>query len=248
MLNNKRQKIKKIAKAILIAFIFLYGIEWISTNIYPYNFSNPIVTVKDQTGTLHSLGRFSTPINYELKDVGKGRKGENVMVIYADRQTEQKLIVTVLREHLPDKLDKIQILDRTYIQRTFRMSAIETTDVLSFRFTYLLPFIRKDDLSGMGDEAIVKGITVKKKEKFETAFADILYVNGEFTKIGLYKEKKGMWNYPTPVFDFKSIHDGALAFVKSKKSGRVYICVSANGIGKYHDEEFQAFLQSFEPE
>ncbi len=72
------------------------------------------------------------------------------------------------------------------------MSGIEITKVTSFRFTYLLPFIRKDDLSGMGDEAIVKGITVKKKEKFETAFADILYVNGEFTKIGLYKEKKGI--------------------------------------------------------
>jgi hypothetical protein len=127
------------------------------------------------------------------------------------------------------------------------MSGVERPKVPSFRFTYLLPFIRKDDLSGMGDEAIVKGITVKRQERFETAFADVLYVNGEFTKIGLYKEKKGLWNYPTPVFDFKSIHDGALAFVKSKKSGRVYICVSANGIGKYHDEEFQAFLQSFEP-
>ncbi len=81
MRDNTKRKIKKIAKAILIAFIFLYGIKWISTNIYPYNFSNPIVTVKDQTETLHSLGRVSTPINYELKDVGKGRKGENVMVV-----------------------------------------------------------------------------------------------------------------------------------------------------------------------
>jgi hypothetical protein len=247
MLNDKKQKIKKIAKIILIVFIFLQGLVWLSENKYQYNFPNPVVTVNDRAKTIHSMGTFSTFVDYELKDVGKGRQGENLIVVYADKQTVQKLIITILREHLPDNLNKIKIADRKQVERTFRMSAIEYTDVPSFRFTYLMPFIRKDDLSGMGDEAIVKGITVKSQERFETAFADILYVNGEFTKIGLYKEKKGMWNYPTPVFDFKSIHDGALAFVKSKKSGRVYVCVSANGIGKYHDEEFQAFLQSFEP-
>jgi len=187
------------------------------------------------------------PVNYEITAVERGGKGENVLGIYVNEQTEQKIMITVLREHLSDMLDKIQILDRTYVQRTFQMDSLEITKVPSFRFTYLLPFIRKDDLPSMGDEAVVKGVTVKRQERFETAFADILYVNGEFTKIGLYKEKTGIWNYPTPVFDFKSIHDGTLAFVKSKKSGKVYVCVSANGIGKYHDEDFSAFLQSFEP-
>jgi hypothetical protein len=244
---NDKQDIKKFLIALLIVAI-LAGIIWILPKPYDYNFNRPVISDDDRTKTFQSIGKFSTPNNYELKAVEKGRKGENAIGIYVNNQTGQKLMITALREHLPDKLDKVQILDRTQVQRTFQMDGLEITKVPSFRFTYLLPFIRKDDLSGMGDEAIVKGITVKREDRFETAFADILYVNGEFTKIGLYKDKKGIWNYPTPVFDFKSIHDGALAFVKSKKSGKVYVCVSANGMGKYHDEEFQVFLQNFEPE
>ncbi len=247
MQHNDRQDIKKFLIAFLIITI-LVGIIWLLPKPYLYNFYLPIINADDQAKIIHSLGRFSTAINYELKDVGKGREGENVSVIYMEKQTDQRLIIAILREHLPDNLDRVTILDRTQVQRTFAMSAIEITKVPSFRFTYLLPYIRKDDLSGMGDEAIVKGIAVKRQERFQTAFADIFYVNGEFTKIGLYKEKKGIWNYPTPVFDFKSIHDGALAFVKSKKSGKVYVCVSANGIGRFHEEEFNTFLQSFEPE
>lgn len=245
MPSSKKGLIRKIAKTLLIVII-LIGINWYLTESFPYNFYLPPFNDDDREA-IHSLGRFSAPENYELKAVEKSSKGENVMVVYIEGRTGQKLMITVLREHLPDKLDKVQLMDRTQVQRTFQMDGVEITKVVSFRFTYLMPFIRRDDLSGMGDEAIVKGITVKRRERFETAFADILYVNGEFTKIGLYKEKKGMWNYPTPVFDFKSIHDGALAFVKSKKSGKVYVCVSANGMGKYHNEEFQAFLQSFEP-
>jgi hypothetical protein len=247
MQSNKKELIRKLAKSLLIVVISM-GIVWFFTHPYDYNFYRPVISVDDQAEAVHSIGKFSVPVNYALNDVGKGIVGENVMIVYADDQTGQKVMITLLREHLPDDLNRIEILDRTQVHETFRRSGIEITKVLSFRFTYLLPFIRKDDLSGMGYEALVKGITVKKQERFETAFADIFYVNGEFTKIGLYKEKKGIWNYPTPVFDFKSIHDGALAFVKSKKSGRVYVCVSANGMGKYHDEEFQAFLQSFEPE
>lgn len=246
MTDNIRRKINKTIKILLIVIILIGTIRYLLES-YPYSFYRPQFHDNAQN-TIHSLGRFLSPANYKIKSVDRSSKGENVLGIYVNEQTGQKLIISVLREHLPDKLDKIQILDRTQVQRTFAMDSIEITKVVSFRFTYLLPFIRKDDLSGMGDEAIVKGITIKRQERFETAFADILYVNGEFTKIGLYKERKGIWNYPTPVFDFKSIHDGALAFVKSKKSGKVYVCVSANGIGKYHDEEFQSFLKSFEPE
>lgn len=238
--------IGKIVKIFLV-LIILGGIIWFLPRPYNFNFNFPIIHVDDRINTISSLGRFSAPVNYELKAVEKSREGENILVIYIDEQTGQKLLITLLREHLQDSLEKIKQLDKTYVQRTFAMDAIEITKVPSFRLTYLLPFIRKDDLSGMGNEAIVKGVTVKKQERFETQYADIFYVTGEFTKIGFYKEKKGIWHYPTPVFDFKSIHDGAFAFVKSKKSGKVFICVSANGMGRFHEEEFLNFIQSFEP-
>jgi hypothetical protein len=147
-----------------------------------------------------------------------------------------------------DKLDEVRAQNNTRIKPTFRWDRIEYAHVPSFYFTYLLPYIfLKDDLSGMGDEAIIKGINVKAQERFETPSADVFYVSGEFTKIGLFKEKKGWWHYPTPVFDFQSLHEGALAFVKSKKSGRVAVCVSVNGLGQFQEKEFRAFIESFEP-
>jgi hypothetical protein len=72
-------------------------------------------------------------------------------------------------------------------------------------------------------------------------------VSGEFTKIGLFKEPNGRWHYPTPVFDFKTLHEGALAFVKSKKSGRVVVTVSVNSLGQFQEKEFRDFVASFEP-
>ncbi|MGB3941601.1 MAG: hypothetical protein WBK96_08940 [Candidatus Manganitrophaceae bacterium] len=128
------------------------------------------------------------------------------------------------------------------------MAGYENETVPSFEFVYLLPFyFRKDDLSGMGDEAIIKGINVKSQERFETPSADIFYVSGEFTKIGLYKEPKDRWHYPTPVFDFKTLHEGALAFIKSKKSGGVVVAVSVNSLGQFQEKEFREFVEGFEP-
>lgn len=94
---------------------------------------------------------------------------------------------------------------------------------------------------------MIKGINVKSQERFETPAAEISYVMGEFTKIGLYKEPKEKWYYPTPVFDFKTLHEGGLAFIKSKKTGRVIVTVSVNSIGQFQEKEFRSFIESFEP-
>lgn len=215
---------------------------------YPYNFrfvGNEDEEIGEIIGT---MGNFSRIGNYKLIAVEKSKKGENMSAIYLNEEKGQKLFITILREHLSDNLDKIQVLDRMKVQRTWRWDYHERYAVSSFRFIYLLPLpFRRDDLSGMGDEAIVRGINVKTQERFETPFADNFYVTGEFTQIGLYKEPKGRWHYPTPVFDFKVLHEGALAFIKSNKSERVVVAVGVNSLGQFDQEEFKDFLGSFEP-
>lgn len=239
---------KRNFKSLFIIFLIIACVALISSLeiFYPYNFR--FVGNEEIGEIIGALGSFSRIENYKLIVVEKSKRGENKLAIYLNEENGQKLFVTILREHLSDNLDRIQVLDRTRVQRTLRWQSHERYAVSSFKFTYLLPlpFLR-NDLSGMGDEAIIKGINVKSQERFETSAAEIFYVSGEFTKIGLYKEPKGRWHYPTPVFDFKTLHEGALAFVKSKKSGRVVVTVSVNSLGQFQEKKFREFVESFEP-
>jgi hypothetical protein len=250
MISKKRFNICVKPLLILLLVCAVFAILTQVEIFYPYTVSLPALNEQDKKDVISSLGKFSIPEDYELRAVSVGRKGENRLIVYINEQNGQKLFITILREHLSDKLDEIQILNKTKVQRTVgsSMDRLEHSDVPSFRFTYFLFFIlRKDDLSGMGDEAIIKGINVKDQERFETPFSDVLYVRGEFTKIGLFKEKRGIWHYPTPVFDFETLHEGALAFIKSKESGRVMVAVSVNSLGQFQEEEFREFIESFEP-
>jgi hypothetical protein len=84
-----------------------------------------------------------------------------------NRESGQKTFAVLLREHVRDHLDKITVLDRTLVGESFSYSYVEITAVPSFRFTYLLPlFHRKDDLTGIGTEAVVKGIAVASQDRF----------------------------------------------------------------------------------
>lgn len=240
------QRNKITFKDVLFFFLFVLFIALIRSCelFYPYTFD--YVLNEDQV--IRSVGIFSPPANYKLIAVKKGEKGENKLVLYINQERNQKIFLTILREHLTDRLDRIRILENSKVERTFRMSAFEMGTVSNFTFTYLLPLpFRRDDLSGMGDEAVIKGINVKSKERIETAASDIFYVQGEFTKIGLYKEPNGWWEYPTPVFGFRTLHEGALAFIKSKKSGKVLVSVSVNSLGQFNEKEFRDFVESVEP-
>lgn len=211
---------------------------------YPYNF----LSIANENITIPSLGKFSVPLSYKLVSRAKGEKGENILLVYANDEKRRTLFISRLREHLWDNLDKIQVLDKTRVERTASMADFQPIAVPSFRFVYLLPLpFRRDDLSGIWDEAIVKGMNIKVQERFETSSAAILYVGGEFTKIGLYKEPQGRWYYPIPVFDFETLHEGALVFIKSKKSGKVVVAVSANYLDQFDEKEFKKFVESFEP-
>jgi hypothetical protein len=240
------QRNKITFKDVLFFFLFVVFIALIGSFelFYPYTFGHAF----NEDEVIRSVGAFSAPTNYKLTAVKKGKKGENRLVLYVNQENNQKIFLTILREHLTDRLDSIRILDNTKVERTFDMSEFEMNNVSSFTFTYLLPLpFRRVDLTGRGDEAIIKGINVKANEKFETAASDIFYVQGEFTKIGLYKEPNGWWEYPTPVFDFKTLHEGALAFIKSKKSGKVLVSVSVNSLGQFNEKEFRDFVESVEP-
>lgn len=244
---QKKFNIRKKTSLILLVLAAIAILSQVEI-FYPYTVSRPALSEQDKKDVVGSFGKFSFAEDYKLRIAYFAPKGENRLVVYISEKTGQKLIITTLREHLSDKLDEVQVRDNTKVKLTYKWEQLEYGHVPSFRFIYVLRYIlRKDDLSGMGDEAIVKGINVKEQERFETHYADVFYVSGEFTKIGLFKEKKGIWHYPTPVFDFQSLHEGALAFIKSKKSGRVVVCVSVNGLGQFNEKEFKDFIESFEP-
>lgn len=242
-IKNKTISITRLLIIFLIVFFVFIKMMLVRD---PYNFISAVNETENELTS--SLGNFLVPPNYHLIAKAKGEKGENILLVYPNNEKRRTLFISRLREHLSDNLDNIQVLDRTRVETTASMSEVRIIAVPSFRFTYLLPLpFRRDDLSGMGDEAIVKGMNVKVRERFETDSAAILYLGGEFTKIGLYKEPQGRWYYPTPVFDFETLHEGALAFIKSKKSGKVVVAVSANYLDQFDEKEFRKFVERFEP-
>jgi hypothetical protein len=212
---------------------------------YPYNFYRSAV---DPEQVIHSFGKFSVAEDYRLRVATTGKEGENRLAVYVRESTNQKLFISILREHLHCNLERVNVLDKTKVEETFRQSAYESRKIYSFRFIYALPLLlRKDDLPGMGDEAIIKGIHVKAKERFDTPFAEVFYVTGIFSQVGLFKESKGRWPYATPVFDFGALHEGALALIKSKKSGRVIVAVGVNSLDQFREKEFREFINGFDP-
>lgn len=231
---------------ILIPLIIVGVMKGLSLRIlYPYNFHPGSV---DKEQIIRSFGTFSVAEGYRLRVAALGEEGDNRLAVYVKEATNQKLFVTILREHLHCDLDRVNVLDKTKVERAFRQSVYESSKIYSFKFIYALPLLlRKEDLPSMGDEAIIKGIHIKAKERFETPFAEIFYVKGEFTRIGLFKEPKDRWPYATPVFDFGALHEGALALIKSKKSGRVIVTVSVNSLEQFQEKEFRELIEGFDP-
>jgi hypothetical protein len=213
---------------------------------YPYQFSG---TAINEEKVVRSLGKFSVGDDYQYRVAVSAERGENRLAAYVNEETHQKLLISILREHSNDDLGKIKVLDRIKVENGLRQTAYENRWIPSFSLTYLVPLLlRKDDLSGMGSEAIIKGIHVKAQERFETAFAEVFYVKGTFSRIGLFKEPNGRWNHPAPVFDFKVLHEGAIALIKSKGSGKVVIAVSVNGLEQFQEKEFREFIESVRPD
>lgn len=231
---------------ILIPLIIIGLMKGLNLRLfYPYNFYRSAV---DTEQVLHSFGKFSVAEGYQLRVAATGKEGENRLAVYVKESTNQKLFISILREHLHCDLRGVKVLDKIKVEETFRQSVYESRKIYSFQFVYLLPLLlRKDDLPGIGDEAIIKGINVKVEERFDTLFAEVFYVKGTFTRIGLFKEPKGRWPYATPVFDFGALHEGALALIKSKKSGRVIVAVSVNSLDRFREKEFREFIDGFDP-
>lgn len=234
-----------IVLAIVVGFV---GLLLVLTKLnYPFNFGMPVIDTRGMEEIIHDLG-VNTIDQYRLVRVDKGERGENRIAVFANRENGQKIVATLIREHLGDRLERIALLDRTSVEETFYQSDFEMLQVPSFRFTYFLPLMhRNDDLTGIGDEAVVRGISIASQERLETDHAEIFYVQGEFTRIGLFKEARGEWVYPTPAFDFVSRHEGALAFLKSRASGRVVIYVGVNSIGQFIEQEFREFVTKATP-
>ena len=212
---------------------------------YPYSFSGISV---NEVKVVRSLGKFSLGEAYQFRAAAAGQQGENRLAGYVNEETNQKLFIAALREHLNDDLGKIKVLDQTKVERGWRRSTYENRRISSFRLTYLVPLLlRKDDLARAGEEAILKGIRVKAQERFETPFAEVFYIKGVFSQIGLFKEPNGRWHQPAPVFDFTTLHDGAIAFIKAKGSGKVVIAVSVNNLEQFNEKEFREFIESMRP-
>lgn len=252
----RKDKVKRFLTLLLIVAI-LSAMYKIVDPFYTYGFLTwpksissrsdiQNLTLQDREEVLHSFGEFSTLENYTLKLTKKAPKGENRLALYFTENNEQSLVIAILREHLSNDLGKIKVLDNTEVEQRGGMEAIGAGRVL---LRYMYPYFhRREDLRWMGHEAIIKGISVNGRDQFRTQAAEVYYVRGKFIKIGLYKEEKEAWFYPVPVFDFGRLHDGAIAFIKSKKSGRVIIAVNAAADGNFNEAAFRHFLESFVPD
>jgi len=243
----KTASLKKLFKTIFITIIVLVLLRYISYT-YPYTPSLPINNNSDQERTIRSLGLFTLPGDYRLMYLNKSKKGSNILTIYLGKEDHESLFLMSLREHKRDSLDHITLLNGITVRSTFPQVSIVWSNVPSFRFTYYLPlFVRRDDLSGMGDEVIIRGMTVDARDKEETPYSEIFYARGMFTKLGFYKERQGLWVYPVPEFDFITLHEGAIAFIQSKTSGNVLICVSVANKGFFQDTDFKTFVRNIRP-
>lgn len=174
----------------------------------------------------------------------------NKMIYAENDSTKEMLIVSQQRQHMGVDLKEVTT-EVGKIGRSFTVARPEIS--YCFSVHYHIPLFHYDDMRGSGNDLIIKGMDVERREDYETPWAQILYYYGKFQTEGLTEKytvgflkshKKWLiFESPFQVFAYRYPQQGAIAIVKSKATGKsLLIACSAPEYGIFRGQVFKKFL------
>ncbi len=198
--------------------------------------------------SLFNFCKYEIPDGYKVILYAEGApnmRDDKNLIVFQGQKKEQLLILSRLRGFHYIPFERIT-LDRRDFNKSIRWQG---SDVIGhFKIVTHLPvwhFLRQDNLEKIPENLILRGITIEKKEEYQTEAADVLYLKGTFTKIGFFKKMPFPWGFATPVFDFLTQQKGAIAILNDKEKEETIIIVSSVPAHKTFDEEtFKTFIST----
>lgn len=191
-----------------------------------------------------------------IYDRSKG--GENQLLTIKNNSIDQNIFFFKSREHPSIDFRKISTKNESVgwswawaiTGADTHQEGLHDTEKSSANFIYQWSLLTNNDPSLSDNSLTIKGLReIKHQETFETPHVEVFYLRSSFQdRIGFYKKNISWWRfYPVSVFDFKGNADGAIAIVKSKKSGQTIIVVG--GVPSYKDfneSEFRSIVESIQ--
>ncbi len=189
--------------------------------------------------SLFNVCKYKIPDNYEAIKYLEGRPGnpnDKYVVILKNKATNQYLVIARLRGFYYIDPREIAVGDVDFKQtnRFVRANVLPNFNIVIYQAFF--PFLEQSNSAKLPDDLMLKGITVAEKEAYETSKTKVLYIKGDFTKLGFFKKMTFPWHFATPVFDFFVPQRGAIAIINNKEKNEAVVVVSAIAADKIYDE------------
>lgn len=242
-------KIRKIIVGLLTLVLALWVLLWwFFPTLYKYGYLYK--SVNDQEYKF-AFCKYALPEYYSLKAFRYGgfrtvlfdKKNNKNILVYQRDNTGQFLILVQLREFPHIDLSKVTIQESDKFSYTLRRETRELTT--GFNAIYLVPRIRREDIE-KGDKLVLRPISVTDQKRFNTEVAEVLYLEGEFERLGFWKPSPNLiQRYAVPVFDFKGAMKGGVAVINEKATGKTIFAIGAiRFFNQFNEEEFLNIVKS----
>jgi hypothetical protein len=114
-----------------------------------------------------------------------------------------------------------------------------------FAIWHYFPFGFRDDYENSGKDVEIRGIKLESKENFETPQTHVMYLRGEFMKLGFYKKSDNWRPFMTPVLDYMGDRKGAIAIINDKETRKTIFAIGCNYIKPaFNEAEFRQLVES----
>lgn len=239
MRNTKKILIGGLSAVILVPILIYLFIP------IPYKYSGLTVHGWQLNGRF-DFCKYELPESYKFATFRYGESHPGRLIVYQKPEPNQVVILTKFREFLKVPVDYISISNKraNVFHKTLELTYRSERFDLEIPYPFP-PFLRIDDIKRIPKELEIRGIENPSVSNFETPIADVFYIQGDFSSIGFYKRKHGIWKYVTPVLKFHEASKGAIAVLTDKNTGETIFAITAVPMSQTFDEsEFKQFIQS----
>lgn len=251
-----RLKIRQYFQKWLIPSIGIIILWWL---FFPRDYKHGFeLDFQDPARNRFAISRYSEHPDYVPNIYDRSKGDENQILTIKNKATDQIIFFFKSREHPAIDFGRISIKNKSVgwswawaiTGADTNRKGLHDTKQSSVNFIYQWSLLTNTNPSLSDNSLTIKGLReIKYKETFETPSVEVFYFRTSFQdRIGFYKKNVSWWRfYPVPVFDFKGNADGAIAIVKSKKSGQTIIVIgSVPSYKSFNEPEFRSIVESIQ--
>lgn len=188
----------------------------------------------------YEIPKHYEPITFRRDDYSRQR-----LLLFKEKEGYE-LITLVMFKGFPEvDFDKVTVNAAEPKRPFFRAERYYLYEGDFFAIWHYFPFGFRDDFENSGKDVEIRGLKLESREAFETAGTRVLYLKGEFMKLGFYK-KSGNWRpFMNPVLDYMGERKGALAIINDKETGKTIFAVGCNyPKAGFNEAEFRRLVES----